>query len=204
MRTVCEPEALATDMDARALAASLADADAFAPVFERHFATIHRYLARRLGRDLADELTAEAFALAFEKRGSFDPALGSARPWLFGIATRLVWRHRRREERELRAFARSGVDPATDAADDRIAERADAREAGPALAAALAALSAQDRDVLLLHAWQGLSHAEIALALGIAQGTVKSRLHRARRRARETLADAGVLDTFEEAPDGRA
>jgi len=194
----------AASTDASAMAAALVDAGAFGAVFERHFAAIHRYLARRLGVDLADELAAETFAVAFERRATYDPRFPSARPWLFGIATRLVQRHRRREEREWRAFARSGLDPASVAADDGVARRADAREAAPALAAALAALSAQERDVLLLHAWEDLSHAEIALALAISQGTVKSRLHRARRRVRDTLAATGALDTLEEAPNGRA
>jgi len=81
-------------------------------VFERHHAVVHRYLARRLGVDLADELAAEVFAVAFAKRRRYDASFDDARPWLFGIATRLVRRHARREVRELRAYARSGVDPA--------------------------------------------------------------------------------------------
>lgn len=205
--TCSEPVDLAADAepdrDARAMAASLVRPDAFAAVFEAHFAAIHRYLARRLGRDLADELAAETFAVAFQKRAGFDPAYGSARPWLFGIATRLVARHRRREERELRAFARSGVDPVMTGAEDRAIARADARDAAPALAAALATLSIDERDVLVLHAWAELSDAEIAISLAIPLGTVKSRLHRARRRLRDALVSAGALDPFEEAPDGR-
>ena len=94
------------------IAASLASPAAFAGVFERHHAAVHRYLARRLGVDLADELAAETFAVAFAKRGRYDVAFADARPWLFGIATKLAHRHWRREERELRAYARTGVDAA--------------------------------------------------------------------------------------------
>lgn len=180
--------------DAASIAASLDSPSAFAPVFERHHATVHRHLARRLGTDLADELAAEAFAVAFAKRGRYDPSFEDARPWLFGIATRLARRHWRREERELRAYTRTGVDPTAPSHDERASARVASAGAGPALAAALAGLSRDERDVLLLHAWEELGHAEIAAALSISLGTVKSRLHRARHRVRQSLAEAGELD----------
>ncbi len=180
--------------DAAAIAASLERPAAFATVFERHHPAVHRYLARRIGSDLADELAAETFAVAFAKRGRFDASAGEARAWLFGIATKLAHRHWRREERELRAYARTGLDPAAPSPADRIDARADGALAGPALAAALAALTADERDVLLLYAWEELDQPEIAVALSIAPGTVKSRLHRARARVRQSLAVAGELD----------
>ncbi len=180
--------------DAAAIAASLESPAAFAVVFERHHAVVHRYLARRIGRDLADELAAETFAVAFAKRGRYDVAVDDARPWLFGIATKLAHRHWRREERELRAYARSGVDAAAPSPAERVTARADSALAGPAVAAALAALTADERDVLLLYAWEELDQPEIAAALSIALGTVKSRLHRARARVRQSLAAAGELD----------
>jgi len=180
--------------DAASIAASLASPSAFAAVFERHHPAVHRYLARRLGVDLADELAAEAFAVAFAKRHRYDGAFENAGPWLFGIATRLAHRHWRREERELRAYARTGLDPASQPDDERVAARADSAVAGPALAAALASLTRDERDVLLLHAWEELGYPEIAAALSISLGTVKSRLHRARERVRQSLAGAGELD----------
>jgi RNA polymerase sigma factor (sigma-70 family) len=127
--------------DAAAIASSLDTPADFAAVFDRHHATVHRYLARRLGSDLADELAAEAFAVAFAKRKRYDASFESARPWLFGIATRLAQRHWRREERELRAYARTGVDPCSPSHEERATERASSAAAGPALPAALAALS---------------------------------------------------------------
>ena len=180
--------------DASAIAASLKSPAAFAEVFERHHPAVHRYLARRLGRDLADELAAETFAIAFAKRGRYDLSFEDARPWLFGIATKLAQRHWRREERELRAYARTGVDPAAPSSDEQVNARADSAVAGPALAAALAVLTPKERDVLLLYAWEQLDQPEIAAALSISPGTVKSRLHRARNRIRQSLADAGELD----------
>jgi RNA polymerase sigma factor (sigma-70 family) len=173
--------------DAAAIAASVEAPSAFATVFERHHAVIHRYLARRLGADLADELAADVFATAFAKRGRYDASFGDARPWLFGIATRLARKHTRREVRQLHAYARTGVDPAAPSHDDRVAAETDSAAAGPALAAALASLPRAERDVLVLYAWADLSYPEIAAALSISPGTVKSRLHRARRRVRESL-----------------
>jgi RNA polymerase sigma-70 factor (ECF subfamily) len=192
------PTAEAQLTDADALAASIDRPAAFAHVFERHHAEIHRYLSRRLGTHLADELAAETFATAFAKRARYDAAFADARPWLFGIATRLAQRHWRREERELRAYARTGADPAVPSHDDRAASDADAAAAGPALAAALARLTRNERDVLLLYAWEDLGYGEIAAALSISPGTVKSRLHRARGRVRQSLAAAGELDHLEE------
>jgi RNA polymerase sigma-70 factor (ECF subfamily) len=180
--------------DAAAIAASLDSPAAFAVVFERHHPAVHRYLARRIGSDLADELAAETFAVAFAKRGRYDASVADVRPWLFGIATKLAHRHWRREERELRAYARTGVDAAAPSPAESVTARADCAVAGPAIAAALAALTADERDVLLLYAWEELDQPEIAAALSIALGTVKSRLHRARARVRQSLTAAGELD----------
>jgi RNA polymerase sigma-70 factor, ECF subfamily len=127
------------------------------------------------------------FAVAFAKRRRYDGSFDDARPWLFGIATRLVQRHARRELRELRAYARTGIDPAMPSHEERVLAEADSAAAGPALAAALAELPRAERDVLLLYAWAELAYPEIAAALSISTGTVKSRLHRARRRVRDSL-----------------
>jgi RNA polymerase sigma-70 factor (ECF subfamily) len=87
----------------------------------------------------------------------------------------------------LRAFARTGVDPVADGPADRVDSRVCAAAVQRDLAAALAGLPAGDRDVLLLIAWADLSYEETAAALGIPVGTVRSRLHRARRKVREAL-----------------
>jgi len=188
---------LQTATDATAIAASDHDPRQFGLIFDRHFANIHRYLHRRVGLDLADDLASETFVVAFRRRADFDAAQGSARPWLFGIATNLVRHHRRTERRKLGAYARTGVDPvAVDAAFDSADDRLQADVAKPILAKALAGLNRKDRDVLLLHAWAELTYPEIARALAIPTGTVRSRLNRARRRLREPLAAiAQVNDT---------
>jgi RNA polymerase sigma-70 factor (ECF subfamily) len=160
------------------------DPHAFDAVFNRHFDDIHRFVARRLGRDVADDLAATVFVNAFAGFASFDEQQGSIRAWLFGIANNLVRRHRRTEERRLRAFARHGIDPVADVDD---LDRVEAAGDGPLLARALAALTARDREVLLLHAWADMTYEEIAQALDVPVGTVRSRLARARQRMQARL-----------------
>jgi RNA polymerase sigma factor (sigma-70 family) len=167
--------------DAEAIRRSLTDPVAFTAVFDRHFRAVHRYLHRRGGRDLADELAGETFRVAFEGRARWSQTTPDARPWLLGIATNLLRRHRRTEERRLRALARRGVDKWTMPDEAALVERADARQARAVLAAALAELSPDDRDVVLLVALGDLAYEDVAQALGIPEGTVASRLNRARR-----------------------
>jgi RNA polymerase sigma-70 factor (ECF subfamily) len=174
------------------ITASLENGARFGEIFDRHFAEINRYLARRVEFARADEIASEVFVIAFRLRGRYDPAVADARPWLFGIAANLIRRHWRTERRRLRAYARTGVDPMRDDAGD-IDHRLDALAAGPELAAALAALKPGEREVLLLFAWADLGYEEIANALGIPIGTVRSRLSRARTRVRELLAPTGQL-----------
>lgn len=176
----------------------------FAAVFDRHYNTVHRYLARRVGPDLADDLAAETFTTAFDVRGRYDTAHPDALPWLFGIATNILRHHRRGEARRLRAYAR--LDRPADADDGfvGIEARLDAERAGPAIAEALMRLSAGERDALLLFAWADLRYEEIAMALRVPIGTVRSRLHRARRRVRELVGGSGQYlgaDTITEALD---
>ena len=172
--------------DAEALAAACHDPQAFAVVFERHFDAVFRYLRRRVGRELAEDLAAEVFAEAFRGRQRYDASRADARPWLYGIAVNLLRHHYREEERKLRAFARSGIDEVV--TDDRALDRVEATSASREIAVVLASLPAAEREVLLLHAWAELDHAEIAEALAIPPATVRTRLHRARARLRERLA----------------
>jgi RNA polymerase sigma factor (sigma-70 family) len=175
--------------DSRILRASLTDPARFSLVFDAYFGDVHRFLARRVGTDVADDLASSVFVEAFAARASFRVEAESARPWLFGIATNLVRRHHRTETRRLRAYARHGVDPVVD--DGRAHERIDAAGDGPRIARALARLAARDRDALLLHAWADLTYEEIAEAVGVPIGTVRSRIHRARRRLRAELGLEG-------------
>jgi RNA polymerase sigma-70 factor (ECF subfamily) len=177
--------------DAALIAASLDTPLAFATVFDRHYDFVHRYLGRRVGLDIADDLASETFTTAFRVRARYDLAHSDARPWLLGIATNLVRHHRRAEVRRLRAYERLEVAQAEDLEEDAVAARADAAAAGPWIACALARIPDADRDALLLLAWADLTYAEIAIALEIPIGTVRSRIHRARQRLRELLDPSG-------------
>ncbi|GAA1530335.1 RNA polymerase sigma factor [Actinomadura kijaniata] len=165
------------------------DPERFAALFDRYARQIHHYAARRLGTQAADDIVAETFEIAFRRRATYDPARSMARPWLYGIASTLIARHRRAEERHYRALRRTGVDPLPEPMAETVVSRVAAEQDERRLAGALARLSAGDRDVLLLFAWGGLGYDEIAEALSVPAGTVASRLNRARRKLRTVLGD---------------
>ena len=175
--------------DAAVIEKSWHEPEVFAMLYDRHATAMHRFVARRLGPACADDIVAESFLAAFRHRDRYDLSRADARPWLYGIAANAIGKHRRAEVRQLRALARTGLDPVTDSHADQVDSRVAARGAQRALAAALASLSAGDRDVLLLIAWADLSYEEVAQALSIPIGTVRSRLNRARRKTREALGD---------------
>jgi RNA polymerase sigma-70 factor (ECF subfamily) len=178
--------------DGELIARSLrGDGRSFAAVFDRHYDRIWRYLARRAGASAADDLASEVFVRGFAARAQYVPAQSDAAPWLYGIATNLLHERARSETRRRRAYARATPRDAVDDGADAIAQRVDAGALGPALGAALSALSPDERDALLLLALTDLSYDGIAIALGTPMGTVRSRLHRARRRVQAELGGAG-------------
>jgi RNA polymerase sigma factor (sigma-70 family) len=177
----------------------------FAELFDRHYPAIHHYLRRRVGHQLADDLAAETFLLAFRRRHQYRAEHPDAAAWLYGIAGNLLRQHARTEVRRLRAYARVVPDPIGPDVGDGVAERIDAAAAGRRAALAVADLPAEQREVLLLLAWAELDYAGIAGALGVPLGTVRSRLHRARQRLRRQLGWAAVegLENLQPAPPGR-
>jgi len=175
--------------DAAAVARSLSDPGAFGVIFDRHFDAVHAYLARRVGRSVADDLAASTFTVAFERRGSFRREATTARPWLFGIATNLLRNERRAEQRAIESLARIRPSPPVAGGEDG--------ESAAGLADALAGLDPGQRDVLLLYAWEELSYEEIAAALGVPVGTVRSRLARARAHLRAALGQGWMPDARE-------
>ena len=184
--------------DAAVIEASHREPERFAALFDRHAPYIHRYLARRVGRQAADDLVAETFLAAFRKRRRYDVTRSDARPWLYGIATNLVGQHRREEIRQYRLHQAAGVDPKLPDHADRVVADVTAQSARVLLAEALAGLLGGDRDVLVLIAYEDLNYEEVALALGIPVGTVRSRLHRARAQLRQALMGTDAAATYEE------
>lgn len=170
--------------DSEIIKRSLDEPGAFSDIFERHVRPVGGYIRRRIGADAVDDVLSETFLVAFRRRASFDLTTESARPWLLGIATTVVKSHRAAEARQWRAFEASssaesvGVETPHAASDSRI----DADAALRALAPRIAALTPKDRDTLLLHAWGDLTYEQIAVALGVPTGTVRSRLNRVRRK----------------------
>ncbi|MCY7290152.1 MAG: RNA polymerase sigma factor [Cryobacterium sp.] len=157
---------------------------AFAEVFDLHATVVESFLRRRLGAEAAEDTLSETFLVAFRRRGSFDHVWESARPWLLGIAARVAARHRATEAKHWRAVesAAAAGEHASGGGIEEAVGRIDAGLAIRILAPRIAALSVKDRETLLLHAWSGLTHEEIAQALGIPVGTVGSRLNRIRRK----------------------
>ena len=176
--------------DAEVIGRSLGEPEAFGLIYDRHAATLLRFLGRRVGARVAEGLVGELFRIAFERRKTFDASRATALPWLYGIGSNLLLKHRRDEARRLRAGARMAA--GLEAADARASARAlDARVLFPRVADAIEALPDGEREALLLFAWEELSYQGVAEALELPIGTVRSRLNRARARLRELLDARG-------------
>lgn len=184
--------------DGKAIAASGADPERFAEIFDRHWTAIHRYVAWRLGAEMAEDVAADVFLTAFRSRDRYDPTRPDARPWLYGIATNLIGQHRRTERRRTELLARTEAVWASESFVDRSDARIAAERLRPRLVAVLSRLPAADRDLLLLVAWADLTYEETAHALGVPIGTVRSRLHRVRKKVRRALGGANPTAPAEE------
>jgi RNA polymerase sigma factor (sigma-70 family) len=174
--------------DADLVAASLHDPQRFALLFDRHARAVHRYVASHTRRVDVDDVVSETFVTAFRTRARYDPAYADARAWLLGIATNVLRHHHRSEGRRLARLRtvfhgpESGPDPA-----EIVAGSVDNAEVTSRVSRALARLDGRYRDVLLLSVSSDLTYEEIARALDIPVGTVRSRLARGRRQFRELL-----------------
>jgi RNA polymerase sigma factor (sigma-70 family) len=180
--------------------AAAGHAAAFPALLRRHGQAIHAYLARRGGREAADDLLSEVFLRAYAARRQYDERWHDARPWLYGIARNVLREHWRRAGARRAGARRAGGElsdlaaiedpwPDVDASLDAAAQL-------PRLRSALAQLGAGDRAVLLLVTWEGLTPAEAAVALRIPPGTARSRLHRARSVMRQLLDTDTDTNTY--------
>jgi RNA polymerase sigma factor (sigma-70 family) len=172
--------------DAELVTASLRDPDAFTELFARHWDGLYRFCLNRAG-SAGEDIAAETFRVAFDRRRRYDARYGDARPWLFGIATNLLrdhFRTARREENRLGQLVALDAVPHVDSEINDLERHL----LGPDVAAALEGIPATDRDALLLLAWADLDYEQIAQALDIPLGTVGSRIHRARQRVRGYLS----------------
>ena len=165
------------------------DVDAFVSVVERHETAVGSYLARRAGRDAAEDLLGEVWVAAFESRRLYDRSYDDARPWLYGVALnrlRRYWRSRPAEDlvSDVTTLV-AGWDPWS-AVDLGVDVRA-------VLRAALMRLKPQEREVLRLVAWEDLTAADAARALGMPAGTARRLLSQARTALRDAPGVSALL-----------
>lgn len=139
--------------------------------YREHFPAIVRYLRRRLGDDVAEDAASDVFLRALRAHYSGTPVSG---PWLYGVAANVISERRRSERRRLRAIERVAAQTPPAAANEIDLALS------PELIRALRRLNTGDRDALLLLAWGDLSYEQVAQALDIPIGTVRSRIARAR------------------------
>ncbi|MGW1672455.1 RNA polymerase sigma factor [Streptomyces sp. NPDC002324] len=153
-------------------------------LYTAHADRVRAYLLHRTDRETAQDILSETFVLAWRKSDSVpDDAL----PWLLASARRLLANRVRSDQRHRALSERMAA----------MADRAGAAEIGDDLgtrtevAAALSALSEQDRETLLLSAWYGLTARQAAVVMGCSTTAFAVRLHRARKRFRAALTRAG-------------
>jgi RNA polymerase sigma factor (sigma-70 family) len=184
------PEACASD--AEVICASQADPELFATIFDRHADEIHRYAARRLGQQAAADVVSEVFLAAFRNRGRYQADRADARPWLYGIATNVISQQLRAEGRRAHLLAAAPPPARVDFPADDIGDRISAERLRPLMFDVLSGLDAADRELVLLVAWAELSYEQVAQALQIPLGTVRSRLHRVRAKVRRAMGETGM------------
>lgn len=152
-------------------------------LFRSHYDEVLAYCARRIGRNEAEDVAADVFAIASRRADEIDWT--TVRPWLYGIARGVLanqWRSQRRRQRLLGLMA--GQAPiAVDRPDDVVIRRAEDLGA----IKALEQMRPKDREVLMLSAWEELTGPEIAQALGLSVSAAEQRLHRAKSRFTTTL-----------------
>ena len=178
--------------------AAAGDHDAFGRLFDRHSAAVYNYLFRRTADwSAAEDLTAAVFLQAWRKRGRVVLDGDSALPWLLGVARLLLRNTVRARLRYQAALTKAGAELAAgeqQLADpaDRIATRLDSERQVAQLRQAIARLPRPQREAVELCVFAGLDHGAAAIAMGVSVGTVKSRLHRARRRLQGDLRSVAL------------
>ncbi|QCB94646.1 RNA polymerase sigma factor [Cellulomonas shaoxiangyii] len=149
----------------------------FDSLVRAHATAVHRYVARRAGRSDAEDLTADVLTVAWRRRD--DVPDGAELPWLYRTAGFVVANHRRKG----RPVPVAEVPDVPDGDDPALRTVRD-----DTVRTVLAGLSARDREVLLLHAWEGLTGDALAAVLGTGRGGADAALSRARSRLRAAFA----------------
>lgn len=132
-------------------------------------------------RSAAEDVTAQAFERAYRRRASFNAKRGTHRAWLFGIARNAALDELRRRSRQ----AELAADPEDVRATGGQQEAAEASLRRATIRAAMAKLSARDRELVALKYFAGLSNAEIAAVIGVSESNAGTKLHRVIEKLRE-------------------
>ena len=159
---------------------TLGPEESFRSLFARHYGAVFAYAARRVGWDDASDAAAEVFTVAWKKLRTV-PGEPDTLPWLYGVARRVVANQLRSHRRRERLDAKVAGAPPIAWSDSDPAD----------LDGALTRLRQDDREVLMLAAWEGLTPAEMGRALGCSPGAAAVRLHRARARLSAVWEDTG-------------
>jgi RNA polymerase sigma-70 factor (ECF subfamily) len=160
-------------------------------LWDAHAQAIFRYCFRRSGDlALAEDLTSVVFLEAWRRRRDVSLAAEKRLPWLYGVATNVLRNQHRTRRRHEAALARLPRPPHEPDFADSIADRLDDERQMREILEQVHTLSRLEQEVLGLCAWEGLAPAEAALALGVPEATVRTRLHRAREHLRK-LGDSG-------------
>ncbi|GIH95625.1 RNA polymerase sigma factor [Planobispora siamensis] len=152
------------------------DRERFTTIYDECRQRVWAYVVSRAGRQVADEVVSETFAIAWRK---FDQVPQNALPWLLGVA-RNVLRDTIRAEVRREGIRREMREWITGDVADHVAERLGVLKA-------MARLTQDEREILILVAWQGLSMRDAAKVLGCSVPAFRVRLHRARKRLRAEL-----------------
>ncbi len=166
------------------------EVEAFEAVFAACFWPVVAYGMRRgLQEATARDVAADALTVAWRRRRDIPP--DAALPWLYATAAKLVANEHRRARRATGLHLRLATDAATDGlvAPDDPAAAVDAADRLTEVGRALRRLSAADRELLLLHTWEGLTGADLGVAVGCSANTAATRLRRARHRLAQHLPD---------------
>jgi RNA polymerase sigma factor (sigma-70 family) len=164
------------------------DADAFIILFRQHAQAVYNFCFRRTADwSTAEDLTSVVFFEAWRHRAEIRCIGESVLPWLYGVASNAVRNHRRGSRRRQALLLRLSPVGSADFTED-IVDRMDAIREVRALLSVIGQLPRRQQDVVVLCLWQGLTHEQAACALGLAVGTVKSRVSRAKARIRSLAA----------------
>ncbi len=181
--------------------------DAFSRAYKENYARVLAYFKRRASWQFAEDLAAETFIRAWRGWSKAPSAVtntkdpgNKALPWLYGIARNVLLEHYRANDRDTQlqtALMDNVAEQSRLAVAEQNSDMATAADAAMDLHQALGTLSPSDQELLLLHAWEGLSAKEIASTLGIRPGTARVKLHRARRRLDDELRSPTPSNTHE-------